>query len=153
MTTRSQKREAVAEISGQFEASTTENNQTERYLAGRSRYPKIQPEILDEIKTSLRKENRSDLTRILAENQKEMLKSIAPVVKKPPTVQILENSYSELENVLLNTTSTPIKTKATTSKTTPVYSRNIEYKLDTLKFKIHISSLDIQIKCGKDMIE
>ena len=45
-----------------------------------------------------------------------MLKLIAPVVKNPVTLQNLEN--------LDNTTSTPIKTKATTSKTTPVNSRN-----------------------------
>ena len=40
ITTRSQEREAVAEVSGQFEVSATENNQTERYLAGRSKSPK-----------------------------------------------------------------------------------------------------------------
>ena len=66
-----------------------------------------------------------DLTKIIAENQKEMLKLIAPVVKKPTSVQNLENSDSEPETVLPNTTSTSIKIKATTSKTTPVNSRNI----------------------------
>ena len=65
----------------------------------------------------------SDLTKILAENQKEMLKLIAPVVKTPAT-QNLENSDSEPKNVLPNTTSTSIKTKATTSKITAVNSRN-----------------------------
>ena len=39
----------------------------------------------------------SDFTKILAENQKEMLKLIAPVVKKPVTLQNLENSDSEPE--------------------------------------------------------
>ena len=53
-----------------------------------------------------------------------MLRLIAPAVKNPATVQNLENSASEPENVFLNTTSTPIKTKTTTSKTTPVNSRN-----------------------------
>ena len=59
----------------------------------------------------------------MAENQKEMLK-LAPVAKKPVTLQNLENSDFEPEIVLPNTTSTPIKTKAPTSKTTPVNSRN-----------------------------
>ena len=125
MTTRSQKRKPVAELaSGEFEASTTENIQTESYVAGPSKSPKVQPEKLDEIKTSLRKEIMSDLTKILAENQKEMLKLIAPAVKKPATVQNLKNSDSEPENLFPNTTSTPIKPKATTSKTTSVNSRN-----------------------------
>ena len=76
------------------------------------------------LKTSLRREIISDLTKILAENQKEMLKLIAPVVKNPTSVLNLENSDSEPENVLPNTTSTPIKTKVNTSKTTPVCGRN-----------------------------
>ena len=54
-----------------------------------------------------------------------MLKLIAPVVKKRVSVQNLENSNSETENVLPNSTSTPIKTRATTSKTTQMNSRNI----------------------------
>ena len=37
----------------------------------------------------------SDLTKILAENQREMLEPIAPAVKNPATVQNLENSDSE----------------------------------------------------------
>ena len=36
----------------------------------------------------------------------------------------MKNSDSEPEKVFPNTTSTPLKTKATTSKTTPVNSRN-----------------------------
>ena len=63
MTTRSQKRKADAElVSGEFEASSTENNQTENYVAGPSKSPKILSEKLDEIITSLRKEIISDLT-------------------------------------------------------------------------------------------
>ena len=90
MTARSQKRAAVAEmVSGEFETSTSENNQTENYVTGPSKSPKIQPEKLDEIKMSLRKEIMSDLTMILAENQKEMLKLKAPVVKKPVSVRLL----------------------------------------------------------------
>ena len=89
MTTRSQKRKAVAELaSGEFEGSTAENNQTKSYVAGSSKSPKIQSE-KPEITTSLRKAVISDLTKILAENQKEMFKVIAPVVKKPVTLQYL----------------------------------------------------------------
>ena len=76
----------------------------------------------------------SDLTKILAENQNEILKLIAHVVIKPVILQNLENFDSEPENVSPNTTSTPVETKATTSKTTPVYSRNnIMLCLETLK--------------------
>ena len=48
---------------------------------------------------------------------------LALAVRKPVTVQNLEKADSELNNVLLNTKSTPIKTEATTSKTTPKISR------------------------------
>ena len=65
----------------------------------------------------------SDLTKILAENQKEMLKLVAPVIRKTSTFQNVETSDSESESILPNTTSTSIRTK-TTSKTTPIYSRN-----------------------------
>ena len=110
MTTRSQKRKAVAELaSGEFEASNFENNLVENLVAGPSNSPKIQPEELDEIKTSLRKEIMSDLTKIFADNQKDMLKRIASVIKKSSTVQNLENSDSESESILPNTTSTPIR--------------------------------------------
>ena len=82
MTTRSQKREAVAELApGEFEASVAENNQPENSVAGPSKSPKIQTEKVDEIKTSLRKEIMSDLTKILAENQMELLKLIALLSK------------------------------------------------------------------------
>ena len=39
----------------------------------------------------------SDVTKILTENQKEMLKLIAPAVKKPGALQNFENSDSEPE--------------------------------------------------------
>ena len=78
MTTRSQKSRAVAElVSGDFETSVTENSPSENLVASSSKVPRIEPESLTEIKTSLRKEIMSDLTKILAENQKEMLKLIA----------------------------------------------------------------------------
>ena len=49
-----------------------------------------------------------------------MLELITPAVRNTSAVQNLDNSDSETENILSNTTSTPIKTKATTSKNTPV---------------------------------
>ena len=125
MNTSSPKREAEAELASRdFEASTAENNQTEIYEAGLIKSPKFQPEKLDEIKTSLRKAIMSDLTKIIAENHNDVLKLFTLLLKKPVTLQNLENSDSEPENVVANTTSTPIKTKATTSKVTPVSSRN-----------------------------
>ena len=66
----------------------------------------------------------SDLTKFHNDNQKEMLKLIAPAIKKTSIVQILENSDSESESILPNTASTPIKPKTTTSKTTPLNGRN-----------------------------
>ena len=83
MTTTSQKRKAVAElVSGDFEVSVTENYPSEHLVASSSKVPRVEPESLVEIKTSLRKEIMSDVTKILAENQNEMLKLIAPLNKK-----------------------------------------------------------------------
>ena len=127
MTTRSQKRKAVAElVSGDFETSVTENFPSETLVASSSKVPRVEPEDLAEIKTSLRKEIMSDLTKILAENQKEMLKLIAPLSKKQTVHMNAQDSDSEPENVSKARTSTPIKTHtATNSKTTPVNSRNM----------------------------
>ena len=130
MTTRSQKRKAVAElVSGDFETSITENFPPKTLVASSSKIPRIEPENLAEIKTSLRKEIMSDLTKILAENQKEMLKLIAPTVKKQTIITAAEETDSESENIPENATSTPIKNKttATTRRITPVNSRNINY--------------------------
>ena len=70
----------------------------------------------------------SDLTKILTENQKEMLKLIAPVSKKRPISSNSQDSDSDQENISVARTSTPVKTQiATSSKTTPVNSRNTEY--------------------------
>ena len=126
MTTRSQKRKAVAElVSGDFETSVTENFPSESLVACSSKVPRIEPEGLAEIKTSLRKEIMSDLTKILAENQKEMLKLIAPLNKKQTVHMNAQDSDSEPENVSVARTSAPVKTHtATNSKTTPVNSRN-----------------------------
>ena len=125
MITRSQKRKAVAELASGFEASTSESKLVKNCVEGPSNSPKIQSEKLDEIKTFLRREIISELTKFLAQNQKENIKLIAPVVKNPTSVQNLENSDSESKNVLPNSTSTPSKTKVTTSKTTPVNSCNM----------------------------
>ena len=133
MTTRSRKRKAVAELaSGEFEASVAASSQPENLVAGPGESPKSQTEKLDGIKASLRKEKLSDMTKILAENQKEMLKLIASVIKKLVIHQNVEDSDSETENNHPTSTSTPInskpslKSEATTSKTTPISSRNKE---------------------------
>ena len=130
MTTRSQKRKAAAElVSGDFETSVTENFPPETLVASSSKIPRIEPESLAEIKTSLRKEIMSDLTKILAENQKEMLKLIAPLNKKQTVHMNVQDSDSETENVSVARTSTPVKThNATNSKTTPINSRNRNFQ-------------------------
>ena len=85
-TTRSQKRKVVAElVSGDFETPVNENIPSEDLVAGPIKSLRVEPENLDEIKTSLRKEILSDLSKILAENQKAMLKLIAPLSRKRPT--------------------------------------------------------------------
>ena len=72
MTTRSHKRRPVAELtSGDFEASIAERNTTENLVAGPSKNPGLEPENLEEIKTSLRREIMTDLTQILAENKRK----------------------------------------------------------------------------------
>ena len=126
MTTRSQKRKAVAElVSGDFEVSVPENSPSENLVASSSKVRRVESESLVEIKTSLRKEIMSDLTKILAENQKEMLKLISPLNRKQTVRTDLQDSDSEPENVSVTRTSTPIKVHtATSSKTTLVNSRN-----------------------------
>ena len=126
MTTRSQKRKAIAELaSGDFEASLAENNSTENLIPSSSKNPRLELENLEEIKTTLRKEIMTDLTKILAENQKEMLKLIAPASKKRSANSNLQDSDSDQENISVARTSTPVKTQtATSSKTTPNNSRN-----------------------------
>ena len=127
MTTRSQKKKAVAElVSGDFETSVIENFPSETLVPSSSKVPRIEPEGLAEIKTSLRIEIMSDLTKILAENQKEMLKLMAPLNKKQTVHMNAQDSDSEPESVSVARTSTPVKTHtATNPKTTPVNSRNM----------------------------
>ena len=127
MTTRSQKRKAVEElVSTEMETPIPETNQNLNPVAGTSKSPRVLAENLEEIKSSLRKEIMSDLTKILAENQKEMLKLIAPPVKKQTVIAATEETDSESENIPENATSTPIKNKTTTTnrKITPINSRN-----------------------------
>ena len=70
MATRSQNWKAVAElISGEFETPVTEDSQLENLISGPSKSPRVQPENVEEIKTSLKKEIMSDLANLLAENQ------------------------------------------------------------------------------------
>ena len=67
----------------------------------------------------------SDLTKILAENQNEMLKLIAPLNKKHPVSLNIYDSDSESENMSVARTSTPVTAHtATSSETTPNNSRN-----------------------------
>ena len=84
--------------------------------------------------STLRKEIKSDLAKILPENQEKMLKLIAPVAKKRPALTVPEETDSEPENIPTNATSPPVKTKTTTvnPKITPVNSRNTRDK-----FEIH----------------
>ena len=127
MTTRSQKRKAVTElVSGDFELSLNENNSIENPIPSSSKNPRLELENLEEMKTTLRKEIMTDLTKILAENQKEMLKLIAPTSKKRSVSLNIQDSDSDQENISVTRTSTPVKTRtATSSKTTPNNSRNI----------------------------
>ena len=127
MTTRSQKREAIEElVSTEMETPIPETNQNLNPVAGTSKSPRVITENPEEIKSSLRKEIMSDLTKILAENQKEMLKLIAAPVKKQTVIATTEETDSESENIPENATSTPIKNKttATNRKITPINSRN-----------------------------
>ena len=57
MTTRSQKKKAVAElVSGGFEVSIAENNPSENLVFGPSKVTRVEFENLEEIETSLREE-------------------------------------------------------------------------------------------------
>ena len=100
---------ATTEVaSGEIEISSNEVHQLENCVASTSKSPKIQTEYLYEIKTCLRRKIMADLTKILAENQKQMLEVIT-TVRKTSVVQNLDNSDPENENVLPNTTSTSMK--------------------------------------------
>ena len=118
---------AVAELgSWDFETSVAENIQSGDLITGSSKTLKTEPENLDGIKTSLRKEILSDLTKVLAENRKEKLKLIAPLSGKRPISVNDQDTDSESEIISVARMPTPVKTiTATSSKTTPVNSRNM----------------------------
>ena len=72
-------------MSGEFDTNIVNPNNLEiEHVPGptRQKSPKILPENMDEVKTSLKSEIMSDLAKRLAENQQAMLKLIAPTVKK-----------------------------------------------------------------------
>ena len=77
----------------------------------------------------------SDLTKILAENQTEMLTLIAPSCKEPVNHRNSENSASETTNVLPLKMSTPVRHNTTAQKTTPVKRRNSD---NVFNIKQHI---------------
>ena len=68
----------------------------------------------------------SDLAKILAENQTEMLKLITPMAKKQPALTVPEETDSEPESTMAYATSAPVKTKPNTvnPNITPLNSRN-----------------------------
>ena len=128
MTTRSEKRKAaVGLFPARLETLLADNSQAEDLKPGRRKNPRTHSENLDDIKLSLRKGIMSNFTKILAENRNEMLKLIATTIKNPTGSQALENTDSEPESPFPTNTSTPIRPKTTTRKTTPVNSRNTFY--------------------------
>ena len=58
----------------------------------------------------------SDLAKVLAENQEEMLKLIAPLSVKQSAHLNNQDSDSESENISVTRTSTLVKSNATNSK-------------------------------------
>ena len=102
-----------------------ENNQSENLIAGPSKSPSVQPENLEEVKTSFGKEIMSNLAKMMAENQKEMMKLIVPMTDKKSVHQNIQDSDSETENICAARMSTPVKTNTATTKTTPINSRNM----------------------------
>ena len=153
MTTRSQKRKAVEElVSTEIETPVPEISLSENPVAGTSKSPRVISENLENIKSALRKEIMTDLTKILAENQKEMLKLIAPVTKKQTLVRASEETDSDPEDIPENATSTPIKTKstATTNRITPVNSRNNDLHdrstREVFKLAIEFSHFFVEIR-------
>ena len=141
MTTRSQKRKAVTElVSGEFETSLTENNLAENLVASCSKTTRTEPEDLNELKASLRKEIVSDPSKILAENQNDRFKLIASHSKKRAVSLENQDSDSEVENTSVARTSTPVKTvTATNTKTTPVNSRNNNYANHDITLSIEVT--------------
>ena len=123
MSTRSQKRKAVEELaSGEFSSNVINSNNLEvEQVPGPSREksPKLRTENVDEIKTSLKSGILADLAKILAENQQELLKMIAPIVKKKPLRELISDSESDGENISpVLPASTPLKSGKNKNQTT-----------------------------------
>ena len=96
MNTRSQKRKAVEElVSAEIETPLPETSQNLNPVAGTSKSSRVLTENLEEIKSSLRKEIMSDPAKILAENQKEVLKLIPPTTGKQTVITASEETDSE----------------------------------------------------------
>ena len=150
MITRSQKRKAITElVSGDFKASIAENNPLGNLIPGPSKSARMEPENLEEIKTSLRKEILSDLTKILAENQKEMPILIAPSYKKQ-TVRLEDQDSDSDPEISVARTSTPVKSNtATVPKTTPSNSRIIVTETGDLKACHPLQSTHLKDKQGR----
>ena len=96
---------------------------------------------LDEIKTSVRKEIMSDqLSEILAENQKEMPKLVAPNTKKILKSQKPANSdCHEEDNTFISATSTSIRSKRTAQNNTQLTSRNNRFSNNSVKMALFFS--------------
>ena len=62
----------------------------------------------------------SDPAKILAKNEKELMKLVLPLAKKSSVYQNAQDS----ENISLARTSTPVKTITAISRITPMNSRN-----------------------------
>ena len=69
-------------VSSDLETPIVESNPKENLGACPSKSQRVQSENPDEIKTSLRLEIVSDLAKILAEDQKEMVNLMAPFAKQ-----------------------------------------------------------------------
>ena len=125
MTTMSQKRKAVEElVSRDIETPITENNLELNLIAGPSKSPKLLLENLDKMKTSLRKEIMSDLNKILAENQKEILKLIGPTSKTLDNHQNVKDIESEAKTPFLQLLLHQLKLKRIRCSETKMYSDN-----------------------------
>ena len=82
----------------------------------------------------------STFSKIPAKNQKEMLKVVAPTSKIQNNPLNIEDTDSETENVLPTNTSTPVKTKTTTRKSTSIASRNRRLCTSIEKFSLVIKT-------------
>ena len=91
--------------------------------------------VVDEIKSSSKKELMSDLAKILSENQKEIMKMIAPAMKKKTAIEAVSDTDSQEENISpVAPTSTPLKSgkEKKKQKYDPIVGRNT-YTLKTEK--------------------